>query len=162
MGMVCGRLARPFFWRNDKPRGGGLRKSSGCRLSPARRHGRGRHRAVPAFRAAHKATPARRPRERKQLHAPGLPAPTNDHGIRIHTDHPPEDGAESAAPKTALSIVQCVTAEAAANAPPRAGAPGWTSIWRGSRISHGDAGCAPNKSWLPNFQPVPHCDPQAS
>jgi hypothetical protein len=93
-------------------------------VQPGSASRQGRHREVPVCRAAHETAPARCPRERKQLHAPGLPAPTNDHGIRIRTDHSPEDGAESAVPKTALSIVQCVTAEATANASHRDGAPG--------------------------------------
>jgi hypothetical protein len=50
-------------------------------------------------------------RERKRLRATeGLPAPTNDSGICIHTDHSPRTRPESARVKTALSIVRCITA----------------------------------------------------
>jgi len=40
--MACGHLARPFFFRwNDKPRGGGLGKSSGCRFNLTQGQGTG-------------------------------------------------------------------------------------------------------------------------
>jgi hypothetical protein len=56
-----GRLVRPFFWWNDKPRGGGLNRIIRMQVQPDSGSGHGVDRAVPGSRAVHKATHARAP-----------------------------------------------------------------------------------------------------